>query len=193
MEGFAKLTLLFFYLIISMLSSVFCISAFQDVIGTQFTHKEQLNKFAESTDLTFLIVFYRNDSPNSQTIGNMLVSISKRLEYLATIIKIDCEISEEEFPECVEKEKPSEDQEEDKDQFPKLALFKPAEFKINPYTKKKQSHEKVEFEKDITNLQMLRSFIIDNIISRSLKLSSSNFELFTKYSNKIVKERQIRQ
>ena len=156
---------------------------FDEIIGKNITHYEQINNLQNTTDLTYLMFLYKRSSMKSRIIANYLINISKQLQYLAEILLIDCQ-NFTSFPKINICEENSE-----KDSFPKMKLLVPNQFKINPYTGGIMPHKEVSFNETIVSENSIYNFITKNIPSFSVQLSDEDFDGFVSDNfmlNKII-------
>ena len=133
--------------------------------GKRVSSKEQLLDIHKMSDITFFGFFFKKDSKNSFIISNFLPTIYGKLENLADFILIDCDESNN-FSEC-----------EGKDEyFPRMVVFIPPQYKINPYTKKESTYSQISFSDGEVSETILYNFITKYIQSKGIKLSSENFK-----------------
>jgi hypothetical protein len=145
---------------------------FDEVISYKIKNIEGIQKLLEETDMTYLTYYYKKTSKNSRLGADLLKRVSKKLNYLANILMIDCdEVEPKDTPGCQKDPEAA-------DGFPKMEVFSPPEYKFNPYTKKMNSHIRRLYDSQEVSENLIYNFITKNIPSRAVRLSPENFENF---------------
>ncbi len=135
--------------------------------------EDEYIKLLNTTDVTYLMFYYKKEHKESAQVAGYLKNVAAKLEYLAYILMVDCESTYgKTLSQCKDiSSKP--------DDYPKLKLLKPPEYRLNPITQKMTSHEDVEWLYSRMSETTIYNFITTNIISRSSKINAENFDLFT--------------
>jgi hypothetical protein len=145
---------------------------FDDVISYKIKNIDGIQKLLDETDMTYLAYYYKKTSRNSRLGAQILRPVSKKLNYLANILMIDCdEVEPKDTPACQKDPEAA-------DGFPKMEVYSPPEYKFNPYTKKMNSHNRRLYDTPEVNENLIYNFITKNIPSRAVKLTPENFENF---------------
>jgi hypothetical protein len=132
----------------------------------------ELKELLRTTDMTYLAFHYLKSSENSRLVAGILVSVAEKLNYLAGILLMDCDGYETEnqklcsTPEGVD------------DGFPKMMLYVPPEYKLNPYTNKVSEHSVKYYDKNEVSETFLYNFISQSIPSKSYGLTFENYDNF---------------
>lgn len=166
------ISLLLIDLITSQESSKNVSEIFDKLPAIVIDKKEQVSHFLNNTDQTLFLFYYRRNSFLSIKAAEILETIGKRLIVLAKILSIDCDQGE------YSKEKICEDSHPHIDTFPRMKILTPPEFRINPYTGEKEKWREYNFKEKSFNETSLFNFIAENIISRSIKLTSDTIDTF---------------
>lgn len=150
---------------------------FEKVHGVFVKDMKAIEQLTNETDITYFAYYYRKNSTNSKLGAEMLVKISEKLRYLATIMMIDCDmVVPQDTPMC--KKDP-----DAPDGYPKMEIYVPPEYKINPYTKKSNPHMRRMYNTQEVSENLIYNFITQHIPARTTKLNSDNFEHFASNSN----------
>jgi hypothetical protein len=145
---------------------------FDEVNSIKLKDMKGLDVLLEESDMTYFAYYYKKTSPNSVKGAEFLKNISTKLVYLAHILMIDCdEIAQTDSFMC--KKDP-----EVADGFPKMEVYSPPEYKINPYTKERNTHSRKMYDSAQVSENALYNFITRNIPARSTKITTENFENF---------------
>lgn len=135
--------------------------------GIKIKSKEQLDKTTKESDLTFLAFYFVKESKNSYIVANFLPGVSKKLEFLAEILLIDCDLdNNKDLSECKNNSKP--------EFYPKLFALIPPQYKVNPYTKKVATYSELRFTEESVSEQIIYNFISKHITNKAIKLNSDN-------------------
>ena len=145
---------------------------FDDIISFKIKDMNGIQKLLEETDMTYFVYYYKKTSRNSRLGAELLKPISKKLQFLANILMVDCDEVEQKDTAGCQKDP------EAADGYPKMELFSPPEYKFNPYTKKLNSHDRKVYEIPQVNENLIYNFITKSIPSRAMKLTPENFENF---------------
>jgi len=147
-------------------------SIFYQIPGRNITNYKEIMELQNITDITYLLFVYKNSSVNSRIAGGYLVNIGKQLEFIAEILKIDCNnfINLPKNNICEETSK--------RDSFPKLKLLVPPEYKINPYTGQRMPHRDVSFTENILSETSIYNYITKNVPSYAKLLNELDFNDF---------------
>ena len=147
---------------------------FDHIIAHKVKTLQEIEFLQNTTDMTYFIYCFKKSSKTSRQIAPLLLNMAKKLEYIAEFILLDCD--EVNFIN----QKVCEHKNLTLDQFPRMKVLVPPEFRINPYTKKLNGYTEVPIEgKQISN-QILFNFITKYVHSHAMKLSSSNIDNFLK-------------
>ena len=148
------------------------VKIFDRVLSIRVKHIEGLARVLNETDLTYLAYFYVKGSENSRMGAEFLIKLAEKLDFLAGILMIDCEdFTPKDIAYC--KKDP-----EAKDGFPKMVLYKPPEYRINPYTQQRVPHEEIVYDKKEVSEPSIYNFLTGHILNKSIKLNSENIESF---------------
>ena len=158
-------------------------SIFDEIKGAyRIRSQQELNFLLELSDLTFLKFTYLRHSKNSISVARHVKSIAEKLNHLAGIIMIDCEIfSPEHYDDC---------QIYDylQDSFPKLKLLVPPEKRYDINLETWETHFEFPWtEKEMTE-STIYNFIIANIPNKASKIDeNTSYGFFNLNSmNKVV-------
>ena len=157
---------------------------FAEIHGFRLRHLDGIPQLLNETDMTHFVYYYKKTSPNSKLGAEFLTSISKKLLFLANIILVDCDEVEggaEDHPMCKVDPRST-------DGYPRMEIYIPPELKVNPYTKQVNSHERRTYNSNEVSENSIYNFITQNILSRSTKLNSDNFDNFANNQdfNKVI-------
>lgn len=142
-------------------------SSFDNLPGKKITSKENLETVINESDMTIFAYYYVKQSKNSYIVTKLLEGVTKKLDYLAEFLFIDCdEESNAEITHCSMNDNP--------DYFPKMFVLTPPKFKVNPYTKAVATHTETRFTNEQVNEKIFYDFISKNIINKGIKLNSDN-------------------
>lgn len=141
----------------------------------QIKSNAQLKHILNTTDVTYLAYYYKEDSHNSKLGAHYLTQIASKLDYLAKILLIDCNSMKRNL-EC------------DREKFPFISVYIPPLYRINPYTKKIEKHTEYAFDKKSVSPDILIKFVEEHIVSYVTRLTAATFKNFEKvgYVNKII-------
>lgn len=136
-----------------------------------YHHATMVEKIKDS-EITYFLFYYHPDSENSKQGIKFLREIVPKLEYLAEILLVNCQLSDyAERSVCI---KPS----EVKDGFPRMVVLIPPKVKINPYTKKPNSYVEKKYTEQEVSPKSIYKFITDNIPDFSIHLNNENIDEF---------------
>lgn len=145
---------------------------FEKILSIRLRHIEGLEKVLNETDLTYMAYFFVKDSENSKKGAEFLSKIAEKLDFLAGILLIDCEDFQPKEIEYCQKDPQA------KDGFPKMVIFKPPEYRINPYTREKVFHSEIVYDKKEVSEASIYNFITSHILDKSVKLNTENIDNF---------------
>jgi hypothetical protein len=135
---------------------------------------EEYQKLLNTTDITHLLFYYKRVHARSQEVAQYLIKIAAKLEYLSSILLVDCASKYGQTLEaCANVFQSPQD-------YPKVKILTPPEYRFNPITGKQNVHEEVNFPENNLTEENIYNFLTTNIISRSSKLSIDNIDMFTK-------------
>jgi len=137
--------------------------------------QEEYDRLMNTTDITYIMFFYKRVHKESQDVASHLVKIAAKLEYLSSIIMVDCASKYGQTLEiCIDVfEKPAD--------YPKIKILVPPEYRFNPYTKKINNHIESLWPKGTPMTEEnIYTYMTVNIISRSTKLQAENLDMFTR-------------
>jgi len=173
----------FFYILILFIISFNLTKAESEIKklpGKRFNTQEEINDYLKKTDLTVLAFFYRPESDKSNSVAESLKIVYSKLQYLIEYILINCD--ESSMEEC----RQSDDEMED--EFFKIEVYMPPEYRYNPYTKELNKHQKLMYTKNSITDKALYNFLTKTIISREQILTNENFDNFKSRNdlNKVI-------
>jgi len=151
-------------------------SVFNDIkLSIKINSENEYDKLLNTTDVTYLVFLYKRLHQPSQDVARNLVKIATKLQYLSSIMLVDCGSKYgQTLSECADIHTLPQN-------YPKIKLLVPPEYRFNPYTKKMNRHSELPWEKgDMLKEEEVYNFLTNNIISRSSKLSVDNIDIFTK-------------
>jgi len=156
---------------------------FEEIKGAyRIRSQDELRYLLELSDLTFLKFTYLKNSKNSISVAKYIKSISEKLNYLAGIILIDCEIfTPQHHDDCQVYDYVN-------DSFPKLRLYIPPENRYDSVLDAWETHFEIPWtEKEMTE-STIYNFMISNIPSKANKVDiNTSYGFFsTNIMNKIV-------
>ena len=142
--------------------------------------QEEITDYLKKTDLTVLAFFYKPESDKSNSVAESLKIVYSKLQYLIEFILINCD--ESSMEEC----RQSDDEMED--EFFKIEVYMPPEYRYNPYTKELNKHQKLMYTKNSITDKALYNFLTKTIISREQILTNENFDNFKSRNdlNKVI-------
>ena len=148
-------------------------SIFSTIHGLTLKSEKALSEILKETDMTYFVFYYTKNSQNSRKGAEILSKVAQKLNFLAGILLIDCDdyITSESNKFCVKDP-------EAQDGFPKMYLYVPPEYKINPYTKKVNEHSLLHYDKHEVSENNVYNFITPYIQSRSIALNNDNIDQF---------------
>jgi len=158
------------------------VEVFDKVLSIRVKHIDGLAKILNETDLTYLAYYYVKESPNSRMGAEFLNKIANKLDFLAGVLMIDCDdFIPKDIHHC--QKDPNA-----KDGFPKMVLYKPPEYRFNPYTRERVAHEEIVYDKKEVSEPLIYNFVTSHIINKSLKLNLENIDSFLKNPlyNKVI-------
>ena len=172
----------FFILIFFILSlhSIKSESEIKTLPGKRLKTQEEISEYLKKNDLTTLVFFYRKESDKSNQVAENLKIVYSKLQYLIEYILVDCD--DNNMEEC----KANDDEMED--EFFRIEVYVPPEFKFNPYTKEMNKHQKLMYTKSSITDKALYNFLTKLIISREHMITSENYENFKSRNelNKVI-------
>ena len=148
------------------------LSPLEDLPGLKINSIKEIETLSNKSDMTFFLVMYRTDSDNSKRSVTLIKEVYNRLDNLVEFYVYDCTENLEKQSLC---EKPA-----GTDAFPKMVVFVPPEFRVNPYTKQPNHHSQIVFTERQVNVLTIYNFITNNIVSHAKNLNSDNIEEFLK-------------
>jgi hypothetical protein len=136
--------------------------------------EEEYERLQNTTDVTYLVYYYKRVHKKSQEIAGYLKNIATKLEYLGTILLIDCATKFGQTQiECNDAFK-------NLNVYPKIKALTPPLYRFNPYTRQMNGYESVQYNTDFPLTEInIYNFLTLNIGSRSSKLVSDNIDTFT--------------
>jgi hypothetical protein len=158
-------------------------SVFENIVNSIKikNYDSELNYLTNTTDLTYLVYYYKKSSDNSKFGAYYLKQIDRKLDYLASILLVDCDlVIPANVSHCISSS--------NVDNFPKIKLLVPPLYKFDPKTKKMNSHVEVDYNEDMVTPENIFNFISKHIPSYSTNLTKetiSNF-LAQPLFNKVV-------
>ena len=167
------LTLTIFLICLSFTKSA---SELKTLPGIKFDSQEEISQYLKKTDVTILVLYYKSESEKAEEIAGNLKIVYSKLKYLIEIIKVDCDNNPME--ECTQTEDNLMDEE-----FYRIEVYVPPIYKLNPYTKEMNSHQKLQYAKSDISDKALYKFLTKTIISREQIITNENFENFKTKSN----------
>lgn len=158
-------------------------SIFEEIKGAyRIRSQDELRFLLELSDLTFLKFSYVKNSKNSMSVAKYIKTISEKLNYLAGIILIDCEIfSPQHYDDC-------QIYDYNNDSFPRLKLLIPPEKRYDVVLDAWETHFEIPWtEKDMTE-SSIYNYIVSNIPNKAVKIdiNTSYGFLNTNTMNKLV-------
>ena len=138
--------------------------------GKRFNTQEEISQYLKTTDLTVLVFYYRPESEKSNSVAENLKIVYSKLQYLIEYILVNCD--DNRMEECT----PLDDSMEE--DFFRIEVYVPPEYKFNPYTKEINMHQKMLYTKTSITDKALYNFLTKTIISREQIITSENFENF---------------
>lgn len=142
-------------------------SPFDYILGIHLDHPDHLSNYLNSTDVTYLLYYYKPDNTNSQIGAQYIRSVADKLQFLASVLLVNCD--NESFADV----KPC-----STEGFPKMTALVPPEYRINPYTKEMNNYSEVVFRETNVTETSIYNFVTRNIISRTTKLTFGNIDNF---------------
>jgi len=160
----------FFLIFISCMSFAYSEYEVTKLPGKRFTTESEIKEYLEKTDVTVLAFFYKKESDKSNEIAKNLKVVYSKLQYLIEFILIDCDKSHME--ECRQSDDDMEDE------YYRIEMYVPPQYKYNPYTKELNQHQKLQYAKTDVSDKALYKFLTKIIISREQKVTNENYENF---------------
>jgi hypothetical protein len=146
---------------------------FKAINGLTVLDEEGVNQILKTTDMTYFVYVFSPASINSRKGGVLVAKVAQKLDFLAGIILINCDNFKADKLSYLCEKSP-----EAQDGFPKMFLYVPPEYKINPYTRKVNEHTIIAYDKNDVSELSIYNFITPHINSRSVALNSDNVEDF---------------
>ena len=165
--------LIIFFLCLSFSKSA---SEIKTLPGIKLDTQEEISQYLKKTDVTILVFYYKTESEKAEEIAGNLKIVYSKLKYLIEIIKVNCDNNHME--ECIKTEDNLMDEE-----FYRIEVYVPPLYKLNPYTKEMNSHQKLQYAKTDISDKALYKFLTKTIISREQVITNENFENFKTRSN----------
>ena len=165
--------LIIFFLCLSFSKSA---SEIKTLPGIKLDTQEEISQYLKKTDVTILVFYYKTESEKAEEIAGNLKIVYSKLKYLIEIIKVNCDNNHME--ECTQTEDNLMDEE-----FYRIEVYVPPLYKLNPYTKEMNSHQKLQYAKTDISDKALYKFLTKTIISREQVITNENFENFKTRSN----------
>ena len=149
--------------------------------GKRFKTQEEISEFLKTTDLTILVFYYKTGSEKSNAVAENLKIVYSKLQYLIEYIIVNCD--DNSMEECI-----ANDDNIDEDDFFRIEIYVPPEYKFNPYTKEMNKHQKLLYTKTSITDKALYNFLTKAIISREKIVTSENYENFKSRTdlNKVI-------
>ena len=171
------LILIIFILSLNIIKSA---SEIKTLPGKRLKNQEEISEYLKKNDLTTLVFYYKTESDKSNQVAENLKIVYSKLQYLIEYILVNCDDSSME--EC----KANDDEMED--EFFRIEVYVPPEYKFNPYTKEMNKHQKLLYTKSSITDKALYNFLTKLIISREQIITSENYENFKSRSdlNKVI-------
>jgi hypothetical protein len=145
---------------------------FDSIRGYRIRSETELRFLTEISDLTFLIFYYKPTSKQSQKIAKYLQKINDKIKDISAIIMVDCTVfTPETHFNCRDFHYVA-------DSFPRIKLLIPPEKRYDPMTKEIEVHYEYPWIEKEMNEASIYNFIIDNIPSRSTKVTKENVYSF---------------
>jgi hypothetical protein len=167
------LTLTIFFICLSFTKSA---KELKTLPGIKLDTQEEISQYLKKTDVTILVFYYKSESEKAEEIAGNLKIVYSKLKYLIEIIKVNCDNNHME--ECTQTEDNLMDEE-----FYRIEVYVPPIYKLNPYTKEMNSHQKLQYAKSDISDKALYKFLTKTIISREQIITNENFENFKTKSN----------
>ena len=144
---------LFLLILILSFSSIFAKveTEIKKLPSKKFTTQEEISKYLKTTDLTILVFYYKTGSEKSNAVAENLKIVYSKLQYLIEFISIDCDKSSMEG--CRQNDDDMEDE------FYRIEMFVPPQYKYNPYTKELNKHQKLQYAKSDISDKALYKFL----------------------------------
>ena len=165
--------LIIFFLCLSFSKSA---SEIKTLPGIKLDTQEEISQYLKKIDVTILVFYYKTESEKAEEIAGNLKIVYSKLKYLIEIIKVNCDNNHME--ECTKTEDNLMDEE-----FYRIEVYVPPLYKLNPYTKEMNSHQKLQYAKTDISDKALYKFLTKTIISREQVITNENFENFKTRSN----------
>jgi hypothetical protein len=148
-------------------------SVFENIVNSIKirNYETELNSLTNTTDLTYLVYYYKKSSDNSKFGAYYLKQIDRKLDYLASILLVDCDlVVPRNISHCNSPSKV--------DTFPKIKLLVPPMYKFDPKTKKMNSHVEVDYNEEMVTPENIFNFISKHVPSYSTKLTKETISNF---------------
>ena len=139
--------------------------------GQRFSSENEINEFLNKTDVTCLAFFYKKKSPKANEIAKSLKVIYQKLKYLMEFIIVSCD-SNNDVEGCKLTD------EDDEDDYYRIEFYVPPQYKVNPYTKEKNTYQKLRYAKSDVSEKAIYKFFTKLIISREQVISNENYDIF---------------
>ena len=144
--------------------------------GKRFKTQEEITNYLKKTDLTVLVFYYKTESEKANEIAQNLKVVYSKLQYLVEYIIVNCDNNH--MDECTKTEDDLADEE-----FYRIEIYVPPQYKYNPYTKEMNSHQKLQYAKSDISDKALYKFLTKTIISREQVVTNENYEVFKTRAN----------
>ena len=146
---------------------------FSSLPGITITSESDITTLLNSTDITYFLFYYKKESSHSKGIGQLLKNIYPKIKYLAEFLLIDCDNgSLSSMTQCQNQNNMNDDV------FVYFEIYEPPIYKINPYTKKINTHVKRLYDRQEVEEKSLFNFIAKSIVSRAQELNEENYDIF---------------
>lgn len=158
-------------------------SIFEEIKGAyRIRSQDELRYLLELSDLTFLKFSYIKNSKNSMSVAKYIKTISEKLNYLAGIILIDCEVfTPQHYDDCQIYDYVN-------DSFPRLKILIPPEKRYDAVLDAWETHFELPWtEKEMTE-SSIYNYIVSNIPNKAVKIdiNTSYGFLSTNTMNKVI-------
>ena len=148
--------------------------------GKRLNTQDEISEYLKKTDLTILVFYYRTEADKSNSVAESLKIVYSKLQYLLEYILVNCD--DNGMEECREND------DETEDEFFRIEVYVPPEYKYNPYTKELNKHQKMLYTKKTITDKALYNFLTKTIISREQIITNENYENFKSRNdfNKVI-------
>jgi hypothetical protein len=147
------------------------ITVYDNIInGIKIRDYTEVERYLNTTDTTYFVYFYNKTGMNSVMGAYYLQKLDRKLDYITKIFLIDCNelIQKNSIKQCqIHKNTTF-------DPYPQFELLIPPLYRFDPSTKQMNTHTNVRFsEKHVTEDTLYR-FIVENIVSYSTQIDSTD-------------------